>query len=237
MIGRGSGGPVGAESLGQAGFTSLPAGTGSPAGSSSAVLVADAAAVAVTRFLQSLCELYSTWICTTSSATAATPFGALPLALVPPMSDSDSRTEKRKVNTTRFRGSKPGMVGRLAPKLPLRLHLSLVVARAGGGAGLSGLARGCRRQTLRDGPRSLPNRVLLGKGRRHKSCGHLAEVPLGLGCSHRGPLRRLSRVGRARGLGLEPKSGYVVPDSAPIREASPRPRRLGRSSRAVAAAR
>lgn len=44
MIGRGGGGPGGAESLGQAGFTSLPAGTGSPAGWSSAVLVAAVAA-------------------------------------------------------------------------------------------------------------------------------------------------------------------------------------------------
>lgn len=70
MIGRGSGGSEGAEALGQAAFTSLPAGTGSPAGWSSAVLAAVAVVVvvvvAVTGFLQPPCELCSTWIHTTS---------------------------------------------------------------------------------------------------------------------------------------------------------------------------
>lgn len=79
MIGRGSGGSVGAESLGQTAFTSLPAGTGSPAGWSSAVLAAVAVVVvAVTGFLQPLCELCSTWIHTTSAAPAATASAPFP---------------------------------------------------------------------------------------------------------------------------------------------------------------
>lgn len=79
MIGRGSGGSVGAESLGQAAFTSLPAGTGSPTGRSSAVLAAVAVVVAaVTGFLQPLCDLCSTWIHTTSSVPAATASAPFP---------------------------------------------------------------------------------------------------------------------------------------------------------------
>lgn len=74
MIGRGGGGSTTAESQEQAAFTSLPAGTGSPAGWSSAVL----AIVAVTGFLQPLCELCSTWIHTTSPAPAATASAPFP---------------------------------------------------------------------------------------------------------------------------------------------------------------
>ncbi|MEJ1278725.1 hypothetical protein NN561_009648 [Cricetulus griseus] len=125
VIGHGNGGPVGAESLGQAGFTSLPAGTGSPAGWSSAVLAA--VAVAVAEFLQPLCELCLTCICTTSATPRRQRLGALPLALVPPMSDSDSRTEKRKVNTPRFAipGAQAGDRWKTGAAAAECLHLSL----------------------------------------------------------------------------------------------------------------
>lgn len=78
VIGRRSGGSVRAEWLGQAAFTSLPAGTGSTACWSSAVLAAAAVVVAVTGFLQPLRELCSTWIHTTSAAPAATASAPFP---------------------------------------------------------------------------------------------------------------------------------------------------------------
>lgn len=95
-------------------------------------------------------------------------------ALVPPMSDSDSRTEKRKVNTPRFAIPGGARRGPMEDRRRRRRAASSVsgVARAGGGAGLSRLARGCRRRMPRVAPRSLPGRALLGKGRRHRSCEH-----------------------------------------------------------------
>lgn len=127
MIGRGSGGSVGAEPLGQAAFTSLPAGTGSPAGWSSPVL---AAVVRRRRrrhripaaTLRAVFHLDSHHL----RCSRRHRLGALPLALVHPMSDSDSRTEKRKVNTPRLSGRRLGMERRQGPQPPLRLHLSPV---------------------------------------------------------------------------------------------------------------
>lgn len=203
MIGHGSEGPVGAESLGQAGFTSLPAGTGSSSGA-----------------LRSLppSPSPSPDSCSRSANRAplasAQPLllhrrhrlGALPLALVPPMSDSDSRTEKRKVNSQRFAifGAQAGDGWKRGASPAEPVHLSLVShVRAEAlvcHAWRAAAGDECRKVR----PRFLPGRAFLGKGRGHRSCGYLAEVWLGSGC--RTKVRHLSRAGRARRLGLEPRT-------------------------------
>lgn len=136
--------------------------------------------------------------------------GALPLALVHPMSDSDSRTEKRKVNTPRLPGRRLGMDRRQAPQPPLRLHLSLCRTC---GWRCWFVPRGARLQEANAGSRVEVSACqgTSGEGSWAQKLRALSRRPGWAGMPHEGPLRHLSRARRAHDLGLERRSRFVVP--------------------------